>query len=509
MIIMDKYEKALRINKNDNVGVALADLMPHDRVEIENSCITIGGNIARGHKLALKSINQGEDIIKYGYPIGHATRFIRAGEHVHVHNLKTNLKGVVKYSYSPAFICQEQGIETVEKPGFKGYARGNGEIGIRNEIWIIPTVGCVNKTAEIIQDKAREIFRNEMLQGKCEGIFAFVHPYGCSQLGSDLLDTQRILAGLVKHPNAAGVLVLGLGCENNNIREFKRVLGEYNERRVRFLAAQDAGNEIEEALNIIAEMVEYVGLFKRQELPASRLVIGLKCGGSDAFSGITANPLLGLFSDMLVKQGGTALLTEVPEMFGAETILMNRCIDEEVFEKTVQLINNFKKYYIEHGQEIFENPSPGNKEGGITTLEEKSLGCILKGGMSKVADVLGYGKRVSKPGLNLLQAPGNDIVSSTALTAAGAHLILFTTGRGTPLGAPVPTVKISSNSKLFNSKKHWIDFDAGQILKEKDIHAVKNLFFEFVLNIASGETRSRNEANGCREIAVFKKGVTL
>ena len=504
---MDKFGNVLRVNKSDNVGVALEDLIPHERVEIEGSFITIRENIARGHKISLKNIFQGKDVIKSGYQIGHATGFIEAGEHVHVHNLKTNLKGLLNYSYSPEFTCKE--VEVVKEARFKGYARENGEIGIRNEIWIIPTVGCVNKTAEIIHDKAREIFREEILQGKCEGVFAFAHPYGCSQLGGDLLNTQKILAGLVNHPNAAGVLVLGLGCENNNIQEFKRVLGAYNERRVRFLVAQEAENEIEEALKIIAGLVEYAGLFKRKTLPASRLVIGLKCGGSDAFSGITANPLLGLFSDMLVGQGGSALLTEVPEMFGAETILMNRCVDEEVFRKTVRLINDFKKYYIEHGQEIFENPSPGNKEGGITTLEEKSLGCILKGGMSKVTDVLDYGERVSKRGFNLLQAPGNDIVASTALAAAGAHLILFTTGRGTPLGAPVPTVKVSSNSELFNRKRDWIDFDAGQILKEKDIHPVKELFFEFVLNIVSGETKSRNEEKGYREIAIFKNGVTL
>lgn len=509
---VDKYNNTLRINKNDNVGIALEDLTQGEKIEIDGYCVTIKENIARGHKVALRNINEGEYIIKYGYPIGHATKFINAGEHVHVHNLETNLKGFLSYSYSPGYISQNfifQTKETGKKAEFKGYLRENGEAGIRNEIWIIPTTGCINKTAEIIQNRAREIFKNDISKGKCEGIFAFTHPYGCSQLGDDLFNTQKILAGLVNHPNAGGVLLLSLGCENNNIQEFKEVLGEYDERRVRFLEAQEVENEIEEALEVIADLIEYASLFKRQAVPVSRLVVGLKCGGSDAFSGISANPLLGIFSDMLIGQGGSVLLTEVPEMFGAETILMNRCSDEEVFNKTVRMINNFKKYYIQHGQEIYENPSPGNKEGGITTLEEKSLGCTRKGGTSKVIDVLDYGEKVSKQGLNLLYAPGNDIVSSTALTAAGAHLILFTTGRGTPLGAPVPTVKISSNSELFNKKRDWIDFDAGQVLKGKDINIIKEHFFKFVLKIASGEVRSKNEVNGYREIAIFKNGVTL
>jgi len=523
---MERYGKILRISQNDNVGVALEDLEQGEKIEIEGHCVTVKENIARGHKVALRDIHESEAVIKYGYPIGHATGAIRTGEHVHTHNMKTGLKGILSYSYSseetPSQFAsrgkkqggktngnEEEYQEAGPKAVFKGYLRENGEAGIRNEIWIIPTTGCVNKTAEIIQNRARELFRDEILYGKCEGIFAFTHPYGCSQLGDDLLNTQKILAGLVNHPNAAGILVLGLGCENNNIREFKEVLGEYNEKRVKFLETQKAEDEVEEGLKLIAELVEYADMFKRQVLPVSKLVVGLKCGGSDAFSGISANPLLGVFSDMLVAYGGNILLTEVPEMFGAETILMNRCLNEEIFNKTVRMINSFKKYYIEQGQEIYENPSPGNKEGGITTLEEKSLGCIRKGGTSKVVDVLDYGEKVSKQGLNLLYAPGNDIVSSTALTAAGAQLILFTTGRGTPFGAPVPTIKISSNSELYKRKRNWIDFDAGQVLEEKDIDKIQECFFQYVLKIASGEERSRNEENGYREIAIFKNGITL
>lgn len=481
---MIKDGKLLRINKKDNVAVALENI----------------GETEKGHKVALKDIAEGEDIIKYGFPIGHATRPISTGEYVHTHNMRTNLKGLLDYSYVPELTEKT----TLPPSRFMGYMRENGDIGIRNEIWIINTVGCVNKTSEILAKEANNIFA-----GKTDGIFAFTHPFGCSQLGDDHLATQRLLAGLVRHPNAAGVLVLGLGCENNNIPEFKKVLGGYGPDRVKFLVTQEVEDEIEEGLKLIGELVDYAGTFKRQECLADKLVIGLKCGGSDAFSGITANPLVGEFSDLLIAQGGTSILTEVPEMFGAETILMNRCVNDEVFQKTADLINNFKEYFMKHNQEIYENPSPGNKKGGITTLEEKSLGCTQKGGTGNVVDVLDYGERAAKPGLNLLKGPGNDMVAATALTAAGAHIILFTTGRGTPLGAPVPTVKISTNSELYRRKGSWIDYDAGVLLEGNGMEEVKTDFFNFVLKVASGEIRTKNEENGYREIAIFKDGVTL
>ncbi len=497
---MIKNNRLIRINENDNVAVALENIKSGEVILFEGFTITACEDIDKGHKIALNDIAQGQDIIKYGFPIGQAICPISAGEYIHTHNAKTKLQGLLNYSYNPVEI-HEQKTTAAE---FMGYYRKNGDVGIRNEIWIINTVGCVNKTAEMLAKEASTRFG-----GRTDGIFVFTHPYGCSQLGEDHLTTQKILAGMVKHPNAAGVLVLGLGCENNNVPEFKKILGDYNPDRVKFLVTQEVEDEIEEGLKLIGELVKYAETFKREKVPASKLIVGLKCGGSDAFSGITANPLLGAFSDILVSQGGTSLLTEVPEMFGAETILMNRCTNSEVFDKTVNLINNFKEYFMRYGQEIYENPSPGNKKGGISTLEEKSLGCTQKGGTGPVVDVLAYGQGVKNPGLNLLEGPGNDIVASTALMASGAHMILFTTGRGTPLGTSVPTIKVSSNSDLFNKKSNWIDFDAGQLLADKDTSEVKQQFYDFVLKVASGEIQTKNEVNGYREIAIFKDGVTL
>ncbi|HOB36700.1 MAG TPA: altronate dehydratase family protein [Candidatus Avimonas sp.] len=455
---------------------------PRDNVEV---------SLETGHKTALTDIKEGENIIKYGFPIGRATRDIKKGELVHTHNLKTNLEGVVEYTYTPREI-KEQETDCVRT--FMGYQREDGSVGIRNEVWIINTVGCVNKVAQRIAEKT--------------GAESFAHPFGCSQLGDDFEYTQKILKGLVNHPNAAGVLVLGLGCENNNIEVFKKFVGEVSKDRVKLLCAQDSEDEIAEGIEIVKRLQKYADTFKRREIPVSRLKVGLKCGGSDAFSGITANPLVGRFSDILTSCGGSTVLTEVPEMFGAETILMERAQNKEVFDKIVRLINDFKNYFLRHNQVIYENPSPGNKAGGITTLEEKSLGCIQKGGSSAVVDVLDIGDTVVKSGLNLLNGPGNDIVATTNLTASGAHLILFTTGRGTPVGAPVPTVKISSNSRLFESKPGWIDFDAGALLSGKSLEQLSVELFDYVLSVASGE-RTRNEINGYKEISIFKDGIIL
>lgn len=457
--------RTLKIHPNDNVAV----------------------DLDTGHKTALCDIPSGENVIKYGFPIGHATDDIKAGDSVHIHNLKTNLNELLDYEYDPNF----KPLDLAETKMFMGYVRSDGSVGIRNDIWIINTVGCVNKTAEKLS--------------RLTGALTFSHPYGCSQLGGDHETTQLILRGLVNHPNAGGVLVLGLGCENNNIGEFKKILGEYDPNRVKFLVAQESDDEIAEGIRLIGELKEYTDSFIREPVPVSKLTVGLKCGGSDGFSGITANPLVGQFSDMLIAQGGISVLSEVPEMFGAETILMNRCVSRKLFDKTVDLINNYKRYFIRHGQEIYENPSPGNKAGGISTLEEKSLGCTQKGGTAPVTDVLNYGDIAKIGGLNLLNGPGNDIVAVTNLTAAGCHLILFTTGRGTPLGAPVPTVKISTNTALFEAKPHWIDFNAGEMLNGKDL---RNELFDYVLNVCNGE-QTNNERNGYREIAIFKDGVTL
>ena len=454
-------------------------ISPLDNVDI---------NLEDGHKYALRDIAEGENIIKYGNPIGHAICDIKKGEHVHTHNIKTNLAGNLEYTYEPVFydIPEEDKNRT-----FMGYVRENGDVGIRNEIWIVNTVGCVNKVAEEI--------------AKATGARCFPHPFGCSQLGDDQLTTQKVLAGMVNHPNAAGVLVLGLGCENNNIDVFKGILGEYNPNRVKFLVCQEYEDEVEEGIKVVKELQAYADTFKRTEVPVSKLRIGLKCGGSDGYSGITGNPLVGRLSDKVIAMGGSCVLTEVPEMFGAEHLLMQRCENEEVFNKTVALINNFKDYYTRHNQVIYENPSPGNKKGGITTLEEKSLGCIQKGGLSKVVDVLDYGDRLSKCGLSLLNGPGNDIVAITNLMAAGVHMVLFTTGRGTPVGGAVPTVKIATNHNLAVKKANWIDFDASPTL---DGNPLTDELFEYIMKVANGE-ETKNEIHGYREISIFKEGVTL
>lgn len=469
--------KQIKINEKDNVAVMLEGEL-------------------RGHKVALRDIKQGENVIKYGYPIGHATADIKQDEQVHTHNLKTNLSGTLSYTYNPTDIEEQKTSERT----FMGYVREDGSVGIRNEIWIINTVGCVNKTSEIIAREAMIRYA-----GECDGIFNFVHPFGCSQLGDDQKTTQAVLKGLVNHPNAAGVLVLSLGCENNNLSVFREVLGEVNEKRVKFLVTQEHDDEVEDALKLIGELVGYARSFKRTPCDMSKLVVGLKCGGSDGLSGLTANPLIGRFSDRAIAMGASTILTEVPEMFGAETILMNRCRDRETFEKTVKLINDFKDYFTSHNQVVYENPSPGNKKGGITTLEDKSLGCVQKSGSAVVEDVIAIGEHVKKKGLNLLTGPGNDIVAVTNLTASGCNLILFSTGRGTPVGAPVPTVKISTNTELYEKKPHWIDFNAGEIVNGADL---TDELLEYVINVASGE-KTNNEKHGYREISIFKDGVIL
>ena len=453
-----------------------------------NSRDNVEVNPQNGHKFAVCDIKKGENIIKYGNPIGHATCDIAKGDHVHTHNLKTNLSGKIEYTYMP----EKPAVEKKDTDRtFMGYVRDNGEVGIRNDIWIINTVGCVNKIAEKLS--------------KLTGAKYFPHPFGCSQLGEDQEITQKILAGMVNHPNCGGALVLGLGCENNNIDVFKSVLGEWDDNRVRFLNTQDFDDEIEEGVRLIKELEDNANKTQRTVVPISKLRIGLKCGGSDGFSGITANPLVGKLCEVHTGWGGSCVLTEVPEMFGAEHLLMNRAENKEIFDKTVKLINDFKEYYERHNQVIYENPSPGNKAGGITTLEEKSLGCVQKGGLATVTDVLDYGDKLTKSGLSLLNGPGNDMVAVTNLMAAGVHIILFTTGRGTPLGGPVPTVKISTNNALYKKKNNWIDFNAGPIIDGEDL---TDRLIDYIVEVAEGR-KTKNEENGYEEISIFKDGVTL
>lgn len=489
----------IKIHPDDLVAVALKPLEKGKVVEIDENFIVLTEDIPQGHKFALVPMEAGEAVIKYGCSIGVAKEHIDKGAWVHVHNVKTGLGDLLTYIYNK----QDTTLEATEEIFFQGYRRPDKKVGVRNEIWIIPTVGCVNNVAEEIEKRAQRF-----VGGSVEDVVSFTHPYGCSQMGDDQDNTRQILADLVNHPNAGGVLVLGLGCENSNIHELKKFIGDYDENRVKFLVAQECEDEIEESLKLIEELAAYVGSFKREPIPASELIIGMKCGGSDGLSGITANPAVGRFSDMLISKGGTTILTEVPEMFGAETLLMNRCENEELFEKTVNLINDFKNYFTSHNQTIYENPSPGNKKGGITTLEDKSLGCTQKSGSAAVQGVLKYGEPVKAKGLNLLSAPGNDLVASTALAASGAHIVLFTTGRGTPFASPVPTVKISTNSQLAGKKNNWIDFNCGVMVEDTTLEEMGRKLFAYVMEVASGK-KVKAEEKGFHDMAIFKQGVTL
>jgi len=486
----------IHIHPDDNVAVAL-HAIPAETVFCG---VTAKTDIPQGHKMALRSLAENDQVVKYGFSIGHAIAAIAPGEWVHTHNMKTNLSGEIEYSYNPKIAHPApRKCET-----FLGYRRHDGKVGIRNEIWIIPTVGCVNDVAKALVKE-----NQDMVAGSIDGLYTFPHPFGCSQTGEDHAQTRKLLAALTRHPNAGAVLVLHLGCENLTHEQFVAELGEYDENRVKFLTCQAADDEFEAGRALLQELAAFAGQFQREPIPASELVIGMKCGGSDGLSGITANPVVGRFSDMLVAMGGSTVLTEVPEMFGAEGFLMDRCINEEVFHKAVNMINGFKNYFIRHGEVVYENPSPGNKEGGITTLEDKSCGCVQKGGSAPIMDVIGYGDAVITKGLNMLYGPGNDLVSATALTAAGAHMVLFTTGRGTPFGAPAPTMKIATNTPLATKKAGWIDFNAGVVADGKcSLDEAAEDLMDLVLKVAAGK-QTKTEEKGFREISIFKDGVML
>ena len=492
----------LKINPADSVVVCLVEKKKGELIEVDGLQVTVNQDTPAGHKVLIKDVKEGEDIIKYGYPIGHARQDMKAGDWVNENNLKTNLNGTLEYTYQP--VNQELDIPN-ENRCFRGYVRKNGDVGVRNEVWIVPTVGCVNGIAEKLAAKLR-------LETGCEGIdsvYAWHHNFGCSQLSGDHENTRKVLRDICLHPNAGAVLVLSLGCENNQPDDFMKMLGDYDQQRIRLLVTQKVdGDEVEAGMEILRELYDIAKQDKREDVPVSKLRVGLKCGGSDGFSGITANPLVGEFSDWLVAQGGTSVLTEVPEMFGAETILMNRCRNEQLFQQTVSMINNFKDYFLSHGEPVGENPSPGNKAGGISTLEDKALGCTQKCGKAPVSGVMEYGDRLQSTGLNLLSAPGNDLVAATALASCGCHLVLFTTGRGTPFGTFVPTMKIATNPTLAARKPGWVDFSAGQLVEGRTMKELVPEFIDKVLSVASGE-KARNEENDYREIAIFKNGVTL
>lgn len=486
----------IHIHPKDNVAVALTAIP----AGTEFAGVTARVDIPQGHKMALTTLAENDQVMKYGFSIGHATASIAPGDWVHTHNMRTNLSGEVEYTYNPNIHHPAS-----QAPGsFMGFRRKDGKVGIRNEIWIIPTVGCVNDIAKAMVQE-----NQDLVNGTIDGLYTFTHPFGCSQTGEDHAQTRKLLAALTRHPNAAAVLVLHLGCENLTHEQFVAELGDFDPDRVKFLTCQNVEDEFVAGRQILQELAAFAASFRREPISAAELVIGMKCGGSDGLSGITANPTVGRFSDMLVAQGGSTVLTEVPEMFGAEGFLMDRCVNEEVFHKAVDMINGFKNYFLRHNEVVYENPSPGNKAGGITTLEDKSCGCVQKGGSAPIMDVIGYGDAVTTKGLNMLYGPGNDLVSATALTAAGAHMVLFTTGRGTPFGAPAPTMKISTNTPLATKKAGWIDFNAGVVADGiRTLDEAGADLMQLVLEVASGK-QTKTEERGFREISIFKDGVVL
>ena len=497
-----KQSSFIKINPADSVVVCLRPFQKGETIEVDGKSITLLQDTPAGHKVLINSASKGDNIIKYGYPIGHAKEDLKEGQWINENNLKTNLSGTLSYEYQPV---NEKLNIPADNRTFNGYRRKNGEVGIRNEVWIVPTVGCVNGIAERL---ASLLEKETQLEG-IDAVHAWHHNYGCSQLSGDHENTRKVLRDIVLHPNAGAVLVLSLGCENNQPDDFMAMLGDYDHDRIKLLVTQKVeGDEVEAGMEILRGLYNIAKQDKREVCPLNELRVGLKCGGSDGFSGITANPLVGEFSDFLVAQGGTSILTEVPEMFGAETILMNRCETPALFEQTVKLVNDFKEYFLSHGEPVGENPSPGNKAGGISTLEDKALGCTQKCGRAPASGVLGYGDRLQVKGLNLLSAPGNDLVASTALAASGCQIVLFTTGRGTPFGTFIPTMKISTNSTLFHNKPNWIDFNAGQLVEGRPMKDVLNDFIDKIISVANGEP-SQNEKNGYREISIFKNGVTL
>ena len=495
----------IKINAKDTVAVCLRPYRKGEVISVDGKETTILQDTPAGHKILIVDTPKGKDVIKYGYPIGHAATDLRAGQWVNENNLKTNLSGTLSYTYQPIDTRLDTPHDGSIPTTFRGYRRANGEVGVRNELWIVPTVGCVNGTAE----RLAKLLEAETHMEGIDAIHAWHHNYGCSQLGGDHENTRKVLCDICLHPNAGAVLVVSLGCENNQPDAFMEMLGDYDHDRIKLLVTQKVdGDELEEGMRLLRKLYATARQDRREEVPLSTLRVGLKCGGSDGFSGITANPLVGEFSDLLVAEGGTTILTEVPEMFGAETILMNRCKTPQLFEQTVSLINDFKQYFLSHGEPVGENPSPGNKAGGISTLEDKALGCTQKSGRAAVSGVLAYGDRLRENGLNLLSAPGNDLVAATALASAGCQLVLFTTGRGTPFGTFVPTMKIATNSQLAARKANWIDFDAGALLEGTPMRTLVTQFTQQIVAIASGQP-TRNEQNGYSEIAIFKNGVTL
>jgi len=488
------------VDPRDHVATALRDLVAGETVSSQGVTVMVQADIPKGHKIATRNVAAGHEVLKYGWPIGRATRDIAAGDHVHIHNVETRLSGLEGYSYVPA---PAEAAAPADHATFMGYRRKSGRVGTRNEIWVLCTVGCVANTARRIAEKA-----NARFAGRIDGVHAFPHPFGCSQLGDDLAHTRSLIAGLAAHPNAGGVLILGLGCENNQLKALLESAPDLDPERLRSFTTQMVEDEFEDGMAAIEALVAVAERDRREATPVSELVVGLKCGGSDGFSGVTANPLVGRIADKLADAGGTPVLTEIPEIFGAEQVLLARAANRTVFDSAVSVIDDFKRYFIDNNQPIYENPSPGNVAGGITTLEEKSLGAVQKGGRSPLVEVLRYGQRVGPHGLTLLEAPGNDAVSSTALTAAGATVILFTTGRGTPLGFPAPTLKIASNSGLAARKPGWIDFDAGVVLDGQPMDVAADALMALVIETASGKP-TKAEINGEREIAIWKQGVTL
>lgn len=484
----------LRLHPKDNVALALRPLPSGARVSVEGISLFTRDPIPYGHKVALVSIPKGGRIIKYGYPIGRAVRSISPGEHVHVHNTES---GRAHGDTARPVIREESSlIPRFPQDTFLGFRRQDGRVGVRNHVLVMASVHCVNGGVERI---GREV----------PGVVALPHIYGCSQLGEDLAQTRRVLEGYVSHPNVGATLIVGLGCEALPTRELVDGLRDRG-YRVELLLLQEIGGSraaVRKGKELAAELLGEVGKLRPEPVPLSELVVGVECGGSDAWSGVTANPAVGAIADALVAHGGTVILSEVTEFIGAEHILAARAISPEVGKAILRAVARREGVAVEMGVDLRgAQPSPGNMEGGLTTIEEKSLGAIVKGGTTPVREFLGYGERPSARGLVVMDTSGNDLESVTGMVAGGAQVVLFTTGRGTPVGNPiVPVIKISSNTPLYERMRDDLDFDAGSILRGEPPTSVAARLAALLLEVAGGRP-TQAEVWGHREFAIEPRG---
>ena len=482
--------RALTLNPADDVAIVLEALEPGTAVESLN--LSAAEAIPAGHKIARHAIAAGSVVRKYGQVIGEAVRDIAAGAHVHTHNLAMS-----EARAGAAIGVDARTHRPLSGASFEGFVRADGSVGTRNYIGVLTSVNCSATVARRIADA----FPDSSLPRGVDGVVAFTHQGGCggSSLSTDTAVLQRTMAGYARHPNFAAVLVVGLGCEANQIPDWLAREGLEPNADLRTLTIQEAGGTsraIEAGLVAVREMITRASTARRQTVSAAHLTVGLQCGGSDGWSGVTANPALGAAVDLLVAHGGRAMLSETPEIWGAEHLLLRRATTPEVADRLLARLEWWRAYADRHGMELNNNPSPGNLAGGLTTILEKSLGAVAKSGATPLNDVIGYAEPVTAPGLTFMDSPGYDPCSATGQIASGANLLAFTTGRGSVFGAkPAPSIKLASNARLASWMDEDMDIDASPVLNGVSLAAMGELIFARMLAVASGEP-AKSEALG-------------